>query len=89
MRSISVTSGANEPRYPQLKGIMAARKIEIQTFYAADSRPWTERRRGERRRASRSRRSVRRLPAPAGASSQDEGQGGKEIADFLASIEVI
>src|SRR5439155_16007321 len=33
---ISVTSGINEPRYPTLKGIMAARKIEIQTLKAGD-----------------------------------------------------
>jgi electron transfer flavoprotein beta subunit len=33
---VSVTSGINEPRYPQLKGIMAARKVEIQRHTAAD-----------------------------------------------------
>ena len=33
---VSVTSGINEPRYPQLKGIMAAKKKEIKIVTAAD-----------------------------------------------------
>ncbi|MGI8968612.1 MAG: electron transfer flavoprotein subunit beta/FixA family protein [Chloroflexota bacterium] len=33
---VSVVKGANEPRYPSLKGIMAAKRKEIQKFTLAD-----------------------------------------------------
>ena len=33
---VAVSSGINEPRYPQLKGIMAAKKKEIKVYTAAD-----------------------------------------------------
>jgi electron transfer flavoprotein beta subunit len=33
---VSIVKGANEPRYPSLKGIMAARRKEIQTLSLAD-----------------------------------------------------
>jgi electron transfer flavoprotein beta subunit len=33
---VSCSSGINEPRYPQLKGIMAAKKKEIKVYTASD-----------------------------------------------------
>ena len=33
---VTAQKGLNEPRYPSLKGIMAAKKVAIQTFAAAD-----------------------------------------------------
>jgi len=85
---ISVTSGANEPRYPQLKGIMAARKIEIKALKAADLGlgPNDVGASGAKEQVL----TVGRPPARAsGRIIQDEGQGAKEIADFLASIGAI
>jgi len=85
---ISVTSGLNEPRYPQLKGIMAARKIEIQTFSAGDLGLGPD-----DVGASAARERVMAVGAPpmraAGRIIEDDGQGGKEIADFLAAIRVV
>jgi electron transfer flavoprotein beta subunit len=85
---VSVTSGINEPRYPQLKGIMAARKIEIATLTAADLGlgPNDVGESGARERVL----SVGAPPPRAkGELVQDSGEGGKRIADFLASVGVI
>jgi electron transfer flavoprotein beta subunit len=85
---ISVTSGINEPRYPQLKGIMAARKIEITTFDAGalGLGPSDV---GE----SAARERVLAVGAPperaGGRIVQDDGNGGVEIANFLAQLGVI
>jgi electron transfer flavoprotein beta subunit len=85
---ISVTSGINEPRYPQLKGIMAARKIEIQTLRAAELGLGD----GDVG-ASAARERVLSVgeppPRAKGEVVQDQGEGGKRIADFLASVGVI
>ena len=85
---LSVTSGINEPRYPQLKGIMAARKIEIKTLTAADLElgPDQVGESGARERVL----AVGEPPARlSGRVIQDEGDGGVQIADFLASLGVI
>ncbi len=85
---VSVTSGINEPRYPQLKGIMAARKIEITSFNAADLGlgPTDV---GE----SAARERVLTVGAPperaAGRVVPDDGTGGTQIAELLASLGVI
>jgi electron transfer flavoprotein beta subunit len=85
---VSVTSGINEPRYPQLKGIMAARKVEIVTFRAADLGLGSDQV-GE----SGARERVLSVGAPPprakGEVVQDGGDGGKRIAEFLASVGVI
>jgi electron transfer flavoprotein beta subunit len=85
---VSVTSGINEPRYPQLKGIMAAKKKEIKIVTAADLGlgPDQVGESGARERVL----SVGRPPKrQAGKIVTDEGEGGKQIADFLAEIKVI
>jgi electron transfer flavoprotein beta subunit len=85
---VSVTSGINEPRYPQLKGIMAAKKKEIKIVTAADLGLGSDQV-GE----SGAREKVLTIGRPpkrqAGTIVTDEGEGGKQIADFLAEIKVI
>jgi electron transfer flavoprotein beta subunit len=85
---VSVTSGINEPRYPQLKGIMAAKKKEIKTVTAADLGlgPDQVGESGARERVLAIGRPAKRQ---AGKIVTDEGEGGKQIADFLAEIKVI
>lgn len=82
---VSVTSGINEPRYPQLKGIMAARKIEITILGAADL-GLTPSEVGE----SGARERIVTIGAPpprtAGTIYEDQGDGGRRIADFLAGL---
>jgi len=85
---VSVTSGINEPRYPQLKGIMSAKKKEIKILKAADLGLGADQV-GE----SGAREKVLTVGRPpkreAGKIVTDEGEGGKQIADFLAEIKVI
>ncbi len=85
---VAVTSGINEPRYPQLKGIMAAKKKEIKRYTAADLglAPEQVGKTGAKEKVL----TVGRPPArKAGKIVTDEGEGGKEIANFLAGMKVI
>ena len=85
---VTTTSGINEPRYPQLKGIMAAKKKEIKVYTAADLglSPDQVGEKGAREKVL----SIGRPPKrQAGKTVTDEGEGGKQIADFLAEIKVI
>jgi electron transfer flavoprotein beta subunit len=85
---VAVSSGINEPRYPQLKGIMAAKKKEIKIYTAADLGLALDQvgEKGAREKIL----TVSRPPKrQAGKVVIDEGEGGKQIADFLAEIKVI
>ena len=85
---VAVSSGINEPRYPQLKGIMAAKKKEIKVYTAADLglAPDQVGEKGAREKVL----TVGRPPKrQAGRVVIDEGDGGKQIAEFLAEIKVI
>lgn len=85
---VTVTSGINEPRYPQLKGIMAAKKKEIKKYSAADLGLGPEQvgASGAREKVL----SIGRPPArKAGRVITDEGDGGKQIAEFLAEMKII
>jgi len=85
---VACASGINEPRYPQLKGIMAAKKKEIKVYAAADLglSPDQVGEKGAREKVL----SIGRPPKrAAGKAVTDEGEGGKQIADFLAEIKVI
>ncbi|HEU4343799.1 MAG TPA: electron transfer flavoprotein subunit beta/FixA family protein [Candidatus Binatia bacterium] len=85
---VTVTSGINEPRYPQLKGIMAAKKKEIKVYTAADLGLPADQvgEKGAREKVL----TVGRPPKrQSGRVVTDEGDGGKQIADFLAEIKVI
>ncbi|HEY7163058.1 MAG TPA: electron transfer flavoprotein subunit beta/FixA family protein [Candidatus Binatia bacterium] len=85
---IAVSSGINEPRYPQLKGIMAAKKKEIKVYKAADLGIPADQvgEKGAREKVLTIGRPPKR---EAGKVVVDEGEGGRQIADFLAEIKVI
>jgi electron transfer flavoprotein beta subunit len=84
---VTVTSGINEPRYPQLKGIMAAKKKEIKKYTAADLGLGPD-----QVGASGAKEKVLTVgkppPRKAGKIITDEGEGGKQIAEFLAELKV-
>ena len=85
---VAVSSGINEPRYPQLKGIMSAKKKEIKVYTAADLglAPDQVGEKGAREKVLTIGRPPKR---EAGNVVTDEGEGGKQIADYLAEIKVI
>jgi electron transfer flavoprotein beta subunit len=85
---VAVSSGINEPRYPQLKGIMAAKKKEIKVYSAADLDLAADQvgEKGAREKVLAIGRPPKRQ---AGKVVTDEGEGGKQIVDFLAEIKVI
>jgi len=85
---VACSSGINEPRYPQLKGIMGAKKKEIKVYTAADLgfAPDQVGEKGAREKVLTIGRPAKR---EAGKVVTDEGEGGKQIADFLAEIKVI
>ena len=80
---VAVSSGINEPRYPQLKGIMAAKKKEIKIYTAADLGLPADQvgEKGAREKVLTIGRPPKRQ---AGKVVTDEGEGGKQIVDFLA-----
>jgi electron transfer flavoprotein beta subunit len=85
---VSVTTGINEPRYPQLKGIMAARKMEIEALSVGDLglRAEDVGEQGARERVL----SLENPPSrPRGEIHADQGDGGRRIADLLARLGVI
>ena len=85
---VTVTTGINEPRYPTLKGIMGAKKKEIRKLTAADLGlgPDQVGESGAKEKVL----TVGRPPArQAGKIIKDEGEAGKQIADFLASLKLI
>jgi electron transfer flavoprotein beta subunit len=85
---VSVTSGINEPRYPQLRGIMAARRIEIKQYRAADLGLGA----GDVGESAARERVLTVADPPArqgGRVIQDEGDAGRQIADFLATLGLI
>jgi len=85
---VACSSGINEPRYPQLKGIMAAKKKEIKIYKATDLglSPDDVGEKGAREKVLAIGRPPKRQ---AGKAVADEGEGGKQIAEFLAEIKVI
>ena len=85
---VSVVEKINEPRYPSFKGIMAAKKKPLTTLTLADlgldaagvglAAAWT-----------RVDEATPRPPRAAGTIIKDEGDGGVQLADFLASQKFI
>lgn len=84
----SVTDQINEPRYPSFKGIMAAKKKQVETWSLADlgidvarvglSAAWSE-----------VQDATRRPPRTRGEIVTDEGDGGVKLAEFLAAQKFI
>jgi len=85
---ISVVEKINEPRYPSFKGIMAAKKKQIDVLTLADlglepgqvglAASWTA-----------VDEFAARPPRAAGTIVKDEGDGGVKLADFLAEQKFI
>ncbi len=85
---VSVTDQINEPRYPNFKGIMAAKKKPITTLALADvglspadvglSGSWTRVRAAEPR-----------PPRSQGVIITDEGDAGVKLVDFLAEQKLL
>jgi electron transfer flavoprotein beta subunit len=85
---ISVTDQINEPRYPSFKGIMAAKKKPVEEWALADlgidagqvglDAAWTK-----------VDSFAARPPRSQGEIVTDEGDGGKKLAEFLASRKFI
>jgi electron transfer flavoprotein beta subunit len=85
---ISVTSGINEPRYPSLKGLMGAKRKEIVRYSAADLGLGPDQV-GES--AAREKVLTVGRPDPRGAGHVviDDGEAGRQIAEFLAALGVL
>ena len=85
---VTVTSGINEPRYPQLKGIMSAKRKELLQYSVEDLglTPDDVGEQGAREKVLEVDRPVQR---EAGEVVEDDGEGGKRIADFLAEVKVL
>ncbi|WP_040791504.1 electron transfer flavoprotein subunit beta/FixA family protein [Nocardia paucivorans] len=85
---VSVTEKINEPRFPSFKGIMAAKKKEVQTFTLADLGidPSTV---GVENAGSTVTASTPKPPRTAGEKIADEGDGGTKIAQYLVAQKII
>src|SRR5699024_2612980 len=74
---VSVTDQANEPRYPNFRAIMAARKRKVVTWGLADlglAAPAS---------ATSVTHAAPRPAREAGRIVQDSGDGGRELAQYL------
>src|SRR5438094_8364513 len=80
---VAVSSGINEPRYPQLKGIMSAKKKEIKVYTAADLglAPDQVGEKGAREKVLTIGRAPKR---EAGEAVAEEGEAGEDITDLHA-----
>ncbi|QIS14789.1 electron transfer flavoprotein subunit beta/FixA family protein [Nocardia arthritidis] len=85
---VSVTEKINEPRFPSFKGIMAAKKKEVQTFTLADLGidPSTV---GVANAGSTVTAATPKPPRSAGEKVADEGDGGNKIAQYLIAQKII
>jgi electron transfer flavoprotein beta subunit len=85
---ISVSEKINEPRYPSFKGIMAAKKKPVRTMTVADlgvdagdvglANAW-----------SSVLEAAPKPPRSGGRKTEDEGDGGAKIAEYLVSQKLI
>ncbi|KAA0024185.1 electron transfer flavoprotein subunit beta/FixA family protein [Antrihabitans cavernicola] len=85
---VSVNEKINEPRFPSFKGIMAAKKKEVQTLTLADIGidPETV---GVANAGTTVTSSTPKPPRTAGERATDEGEGGNQIAQYLVSQKII
>src|SRR5256714_4608310 len=81
---VSVWDTINEPRYPSLKGSMAAKKKPIQTLSLADLGIAADEV-GFAGATSRVVESAKRPPRQAGTKVTAEGDGGTKLVEFLAA----
>jgi electron transfer flavoprotein beta subunit len=85
---VSVTEKINEPRFPSFKGIMAAKKKEVQTFTLADLGvdPDTV---GVANAGSAVSAVTPKPARTAGEKIVDEGEGGNQISAYLVGQKII
>ncbi|QLY30073.1 electron transfer flavoprotein subunit beta/FixA family protein [Nocardia huaxiensis] len=85
---VSVTEKINEPRFPSFKGIMAAKKKEVQTFTLADLGvdPDTV---GVANAGTQVTGVTPKPARTAGEKIVDEGEGGNQIATYLVGQKII
>ena len=86
---VSVTDQTgNEPRYPSFKGIMAAKKKPVETWSLADLsiEPAQV---GLEAASTKVEQATPRPPREQGTIVKDEGEGGTQLAEFLASKKFI
>jgi electron transfer flavoprotein beta subunit len=85
---VSVVEKINEPRYPSFKGIMAAKKKPVETLTLADLEVDAGRA-GLAASATEVASFANRPPRQAGTIVTDEGDGGTQAAEFLATRKFI
>ncbi|NNH72519.1 electron transfer flavoprotein subunit beta/FixA family protein [Nocardia uniformis] len=85
---VSVSEKINEPRFPSFKGIMAAKKKEVQTFTLADLGvdPETV---GVANAGTQVTGVTPKPARTAGEKIVDEGEGGQNIATYLVGQKII
>lgn len=83
---VSVSEKIADPRYPNFKGIMAAKKKPVQTLSAADLGLSNT---GGANAASRVVSSAPKPPREAGQKITDDGTAGSKVAEFLAAERLI
>ncbi len=84
---VSVSEKINEPRYPSFKGIMAAKKKQVDTVTVADLGVATEV--GLANAWSQVTEASPKPPREAGQKVEDEGDGGTKVAEYLAAQKLI
>jgi electron transfer flavoprotein beta subunit len=85
---VSVTEKINEPRFPSFKGIMAAKKKEVTTLTLAEIGVEPDEV-GLANAGSSVLSSTPKPPKTAGEKVADEGEGGKQIAQYLIAQKII
>ena len=85
---VSVNEKINEPRFPSFKGIMAAKKKEVQVVGLAeiDVEPSDV---GLENAGTTVTSSTPKPPKTAGERVTDEGDGGVKVAEYLVSQKII
>ncbi|MDN5758656.1 MAG: electron transfer flavoprotein subunit beta/FixA family protein [Tomitella sp.] len=85
---ISVTEKINEPRFPSFKGIMAAKKKEVQVLTLADVGVDADTV-GVANAGTAVTAATPKPPRTAGEKTADEGEGGNDVAKYLVSQKII
>jgi electron transfer flavoprotein beta subunit len=85
---VSVTDQSGEARYPSFKGIMAAKKKPVESWDLSDLEIEAEEV-GLEGAYTTVEAAAERPARTAGTIVKDEGEGGKQLAEFLASQKFI
>lgn len=85
---VTVNEKIGEPRYPNFKGIMAAKKKPVETFSAADLGIGTDAV-GAAHAATQVVSGEPRPPKAAGEKLSDDGTGGTKVAEFLVAQRLV